>query len=554
MSDAKIVKLIQRNSYRPFANTADIIQEIDKVKNNGKLLKDETINIFFMTLMKNPYINPYNQFRLVSIFPFLFSKWSPNTTCITKLLYYKSYPKLLADSFKILKDRKVVFPSNIIDLSLNSNQFETALLFIQNIDNNTSISSIVNKLYSNRYNFSYIYEKIFKVYIQRKKLISYNDINTMLTKFNQEQYCLQLFNIIGNNIDILNSLHSRNIGFVSEFIRKFEIKLTTDQVIISLLKYNTYSHSILDELMNQIYKYGYIPDKKLILAGIEMFYKIPNVEKYVEIDNDIINKCIEYNFIKYDIPIKKIPIDVLYKLIQKNDLNSMKLLLNRGMKLNIKCLELACENTHIEIINYLIETFNMKLNKKCYEYLMFSSKLYQITKYAIPGPLSILKETMLSNIPSNINKKHNKQLNFDINVTDEIQIDNKQPTITIPTDNKQPNITIPTDNKQPTHKENKQLEYNILEIDEYDIEAVLNRPYKVTKKMIKFFTIKKGTVLAFSEVRNMFIQYVVNKKLICKENTQLIKVNKHLNNILKLKEKFYFNINDIDNVVCMFYL
>lgn len=304
------------------------------------------------------------------------------------------------------------------------------------------------------------------------------------------------------------------------------------------------------EIIDIIILYGYKIDYEDVILALSKGFYINDIHRFdLDLGSDFLEKCTYYNYHPYDIDIKPTSKCLEIECGRTGNLKAVKELISKGAEPNIECLRTACKNkSNKPTIEYLVEKHGLVPDIKCIknnaEYINNVTLKYILSK--IPDD-----DEKLNKNASNSKKK---------NLADEDKLEYID------------DLDINTENEQ---GKGKKIKTKILEDEEETDQKItkLEPPYSVPNnsvsnnsvpnnkrkkgpvpnRILKFFGKEPKTKLSFIDLRKLLIAYVKNNKLLDKENKSLIKIDKKLGRLVKLKQGSLINYSDLDYLVSLLY-
>jgi len=188
------------------------------------------------------------------------------------------------------------------------------------------------------------------------------------------------------NIEVFEKIcYLRNPELIKYAIDKKLIPTQTcfNNVVDSIVECKT-SHKILyeinerlDEIFNTILSFfvqgGYVLTEQDIEYTIKNKIKINKIEKYgVALTKNMFLLCKEFKFFIYDFSNIVDSIEILYIMCLTNTQSDKIIAYIAKHKLipDITCLENTCESGNTHLIQYFIDKYKIKVNKKCFKNLL----------------------------------------------------------------------------------------------------------------------------------------------------------------------------------------
>lgn len=551
MNIKRLTELISTGSIQNYYNNncTTMTQSIISMYIKGEKLPKDTLNMYFNTFSSSNSLYGGEMLQYINTFTYIFESYIPSDKHIIGIFKNctksEIVKKKLAQSFTILQKFGYSFKNETYKIISKYNKYIIVFLWDGFIKNTSNLS--FEKHYIKQISDYDKNNTILKRFLSAKALLEYNilyDLSLSLKTLQYDRNKLSLlYKFTGEDSIVNNIVKIWTPNSILKFLKEFKIRCTTDNVKKIIKRSHIYGYSAdkinlqsANNIIAAFIKYGYIPDKDIVLYSIGFKHVIKDVEKYVKIDDDIANECVKNNFFPYDLSNCNINKNVLYDAcnIYRN-LDNVKRIISYGIKPDSKCLELSCENNDFEIILYLLNEYNLRLNKKCYEGIF--NKCIRNNE---------IKNLMLENINKDLNIEYN---DFIVKNYKKKKIELKQEIVEHVNEadnNTESDNDIESDNDTETEYMNDTLEFKTISSC-----ININKKQPVTKLMIKFFSLPKKSKLSFNEVRMKFMQYVSDKDLI--NDVYFIKINKYMNNMLKLKKDKYIHISDIDSVIMLFY-
>lgn len=253
-------------------------------------------------------------------------------------------------------------------------------------------------------------------------------------------------------------------------------------------------------IMDILIAHGLKITKQIILTMLDHGCYINNVQQHdIEIDEEIVIKCIQKNFYPYEYSF--IPTDkcVLEECNKNNNLENIKKLKEKGANFNSSHLARACSiRKNGKVLKFLVNECNVKPDDDCL-------KLFQET-YNIDG-LDILISKFKNN-------------------SGEVKTDNKK------------------------HSENDYLKINdecVLKLDKNNIEVYEDKEYLLKNKIKKLLNYKFKKVTIY-DLHKMLLQYFIDNQLVI---GNYIVINNILSTITKLPSNALLCVDELYNM-CTF--
>jgi uncharacterized protein YeeX (DUF496 family) len=274
--------------------------------------------------------------------------------------------------------------------------------------------------------------------------------------------------------------------------------ISTINILLSKIYFRNngaYNAKIVAEIIDIFILYGFKITKEIIITMLKKGCYINSIEKYkIPIDEAILEVCAEISYYPYDfqcIPSQKV---MLIECGKENNLVQIKKFKEKGGKINVECLTKACSiRRNGKTIKYIINDCKVKPNDNC------------LIGYQTTNGLEALDLLMqnYSNNKDNNNVKTNK-----------LELDNNS-TMSI---------------------EPKKIEIN--NETDYILKKVIKKMFSYSKKTIKY-----------TELYEMFLKYLINKKLVI---GNYFLINDELFSLTKISQCTLINIDQIDNLLTYF--
>lgn len=466
----------------------------------------------------------------------------------------------IIDLFKLVTDRNIIMNTTVLRTALSHNSNILAKYLVKYIEPNIDCLEIACK------NSCDIAHNILD-----KKIIP-------------NANCIR-YSIQNDNINLLNSLlkyggypDENSLIEVCKKKNMKMLKLLTSYHIIPTQKcyqsifdnlINTTTQQYIAEFIDVIISMGYKLNYKDVVYALHHKCYINNINKYdIVFEHDFMELCAHYRYYPYDNISIKPTMECLYiECGRKNNLAAIKKLIKIGLKPNIKCIRMACKiRGNLTTVRYFIDEHKILPDIECVKNHAISKNnfdmLYLIEKYEDNTvPLEVI-------LNYNIKKHQREYTNIQINRykadklkiydTDEKSSDNETKNVMNGTMGQKYVIKIPQKKEEPfdIKKYMKELEDNMSdEIKEYiaKIKKIKkipkNRKQKIPGKILKLFGQEKNKKFTFIELRKLFMIYVIENKLCYEKDRTLIKPNKKLRTLLKMKETEYIKFMEIDDAV-----
>lgn len=414
-----------------------------------------------------------------------------------------------------------------------------------------------------------------------------------------------------------NILYYKNINESIRIIDAFKIKYTDDNLLCKkgypysrITKYganknlqidnddddftynNSYDYLILrkgggiyklKQLIECCIRNGYKPTKEFVMDMIKHNRISFDIEKYVKIDQDIIDACMS-KYIKHKLvpPIHyshfKITDLFIYNCynncINKNWYTNQYLLNENLLQKHIKNglpfhINSCTQNGKKELIQYFMNKYEIipcadffqtranadkyhfipqKLKDKINKIELTQEIFDQIVEldnefiYLICEWEGLDKEEKFEIKIYIYNNKIINKLNENIKKQRELYLHKLKQSTSI----KKPIII---EKPKPIEKE-----YNVIKLQNKLVNIESNVKRSMKKRIIQFFSLPKKLKLSYNELRDIFVEYLIRKDLIDEFNKNMIKIDNHISNVLKLQKDRYVHIFDLDKLLSLFYL
>ena len=257
--------------------------------------------------------------------------------------------------------------------------------------------------------------------------------------------------------------------------------------------------------------------KEIVFKLLESGCYINNIEKYITIDNDILQKCAEVSYYPYNFNIAP-SIEILKKECSKHDnIATIKKLKELGGIYTIDCLiEAVKHKKNGKVLKYLINECGVEPNDQCVTYFQ---EAYGIESLDL------------------IIKNYKKILNETNNNTDVIN-------------NKINEINNNVMNKIYNYRSNN-IELNkdaLMNIEPMNIDIDMHKEYNFRSKIKNLLNYKKK-VIKYIDLYELFLRYLIDNKLVI--STYFI-INKELSSLLKLNYCTIISVDQIHNMLTYF--
>lgn len=444
--------------------------------------------------------------------------------------YKNSYSAL-----KVLLDRNFKISENILSEVLNQKRYRN-----DNINNIILLSTHKNyKCTINHLNLAC--EKglfdIIKFIINKSDDININIKCLQLACKNNNFEIINFFIKFGLHPDMVcleNICSTLNYKLI-KLILNYRL-IPNEKCLYSIFKSHTDSYHYLNstnnyqKIINLLINYGFIPKYDNIVFLLSKKCMIVDIYRFnINLDTNILELCYKYNYHPYNIKLKPTIKCLREECLKTNNIKNVKdIVIKKDVRPDIECLRNACKNkTNISIVQFLVESgvtpdliclknlsyyFNQNttLSYIVDQLIKKNSKKDSCTQYNADDPLDNEKTILLSKY-KNINLSENK----DMEDLDNMKSIDKKNTIKL-------------------HKFKGSIEYDV------------KKKLKINKLLKEALDINKNE-LTILELRNKFINYFINNKLIHKKNNNYIKLDSKIKKILRIKgRKLFFDFKDID--------
>ena len=337
----------------------------------------------------------------------------------------------------------------------------------------------------------------------------YNNIKNT----NNNEVIAEIFNNCVSNIDkefIILILEDSNITLdistITNLVSKIYTKTGCSQ-----------SADKIAEIMDIFIDNGLKITKEIVFKLLESGCYINNIEKYITIDNDILQKCAEVSYYPYNFNIAP-SIEILKKECSKHDnIATIKKLKELGGIYTIDCLiEAVKHKKNGKVLKYLINECGVEPNDQCVTYFQ---EAYGIESLDL------------------IIKNYKKILNETNNNTDVIN-------------NKINEINNNVMNKIYNYRSNN-IELNkdaLMNIEPMNIDIDMHKEYNFRSKIKNLLNYKKK-VIKYIDLYELFLRYLIDNKLVI--STYFI-INKELSSLLKLNYCTIISVDQIHNMLTYF--
>ena len=528
--EKNIQMIIKKNCDNSHKHCKEIIENVKKFNK----ITQEYFDEFLLMINKNNYKN--SCFTNINTVNFI-------TTCseYLNITLWDSIIRSLSDDqiLKIIENQKKInnnLIKHLLELKIStaySQQYFINILLqepikikcFENILMSLNIQQFgycldnISILFSNRWN--YILSKIGTI------IINYINININNIKLNNN-IIDKIIKISINNLIIiektfklfyplLNKEQKKNIFYKSLEIHNQELiilildnldfeldnELIINNLVQKLYKYSeSLSNQKISNIIDLLVEYGFKIEKKIVLKLLEYRCSINNLEKYdIEIDNEILAICAQFNYYPYKFDIKP-SINILLKECSRyNNFNTIKKLKELGGVYNSECLENACRvSKNGKVIKFLISECKVKVTDKC---LINFQEIYRIEALN-----ELMESYKLINTKNELDNNENKEI---------IEIDCNSLMNVVPK-----NIDIDINN-------------NIIE-------------HNIKNKVKKFFDYKKK-IIKYDDLYQLFLKYLISNKLII---GNYFIINIKLANLLKINQCTIMDINQVHNILTYF--
>ena len=435
--------------------------------------------------------------------------------------------------------------TNIISHLLSSSiQKPKTITFLLNNCNITDFTRMFNNLrYSNvskKYIIEYVKKNINLICnsVLFDSLISYfvSDIEIMKLLYTKTT-------IEDNKQKIIKyALENQNTKLILYFLENNIIKPTIETMNKLLVKVMirdgpSSSNKMIAEIIDIFVDYEFKVTKEIVLLLLDRGCYINNIEKYnIEIDQDIINFCATKSYYPYKFHIKP-ELKVLIKECSKQDnVETIKMLKERGGEFNEQCLECACKiYKNGKVIKYLIKDCKIQPNDACIKAYEDAYKMETLSLL-----IGSYKNKDFDEDNTNQDNKNNKDKDNKNNKDNKENKDDKDDN------NDNHNKKIIELKKQSKIELNKDCTMTI--IANPNIELVENKEYKLKNKIRNLLDYKKKNIIII-DLFELFLKYLITNNLVI--GNYLI-INKELSELLKLNYCTIISVDEIENMISYF--
>ena len=440
--------------------------------------------------------------------------------------------------------------TNIISHLLSSSQNypkNKTITFLLNNCNITEFTRMFNSLRYTNSALKYIIE-----YVKKNINLLCNSplFDSLITYFPNYIDVMKLLykttTLVENKEKIIKySVENHNIKLILFFLEDNTIKPTLETVGKLLVKVPiregpSSNNKIIAEIIDIFVDYGLPLTKEIILLLLERGCYVNNIEKYnIEIDQDIIEFCATKSYYPYKFYTKPELKVLLKECSKENNLETIKMLKERGGEFNEKCLECACKiYKNGKVIKYLIKDCKIQPNDACLKGYEEAYKMDTLSLLMGSYKNIDFKEYEVTNndINKNITENKDTTVNKDIivNNLNKDTIENKDSKKIIEL-KKQSNIEL-----------NKDCTMSI--IPNLNIEIVEDKEYKLKNRIKNLLDYKKKNI-TFVDLFELFLKYLITNKLII---GNYLVINKELSELLKLNYCTIISVDEINNMLTYF--
>ena len=444
-----------------------------------------------------------------------------NTICI----YKKSYSCL-----KILLDRNFYLGEEIFTKIINNKSYRNDLFSLMELfATHKNYKCTINHLYN-------VCEKGFFEIV--KKIIFKNDFNLNIKclELACKNNSMELINffikkgLYPNNKCLINICGTVNSKLILLILNHRIIP--TNACIVSLFEssktknsyyYNT--NSDYQKIINLLVDYGYNPSYDDVIYLITKKCKIKDIHRFnIALDSNMLETCYKYNYHPYKINVNPTINCLREECLKTNNIKSIKEIIKKCVEPDIKCLRNACKNkTNITAVQYLIE-YGIKPDLECLKNIS----------------LFFNQNTTMVYLINELIKINNDKIDACTQYSTE-DIKTKE------------NILIITKykekNKEPIKINKKKEETNSLKIHKFKKKKIKYNIKDTIKnnENVKLFFNLKDEFISLLKLKELFIKYIIENKLINKKKKNYIKIDKKMKKILNIKGKNkYFQFENFD--------
>jgi hypothetical protein len=543
-----------------------IMEVIYHILENNILLPIDSLQIFIEKIENNSNylmrqnLNSTTNFNIMYI---IFTKYdiTINDLSIDKLLM-NQYSKLIT-AYLIAKKYTL---NRILTLKyLNLVNFRPHDQYSDfNIDVLTIDNEIFEEMLSKKETNNKLIEIISYLLINRKIIVTQNMLYKSINSHKKNLFVMMLTNGCKIDNECLNIACKCCNSVIIEYL--FENKLVpTSELFQTLLKNPLPSYIILS-CIDIFVKYGYKINYDDLLLATKHKITIPHVERFdIIFDEKYMLASIEAKFEPYNIKNIKMTIKCLQKACENTNLAMIKKIVATGIKPDIICLENACKyKQNHAIIKYLFTiNKNLKPNITC---------LKNMSKTLGNKTLNFLHEQIESFENNNVDISNVDNSNVDNSNVDNSNVDNNI-KIQNNVENNVENIVVNNVELIDDVEKNKKDENNNIKLDIDVNKTEKNKPkiepceseifinltkipenYNFDEKKepnIKLFEllqiqINKNEKLNFISFRKKIIEFLVQEKLI---KSNLLDINVTLAKILNSETKKYIKLDDMNDLI-----